>query len=94
MKAKEVTRLLNCTHTTLHNYVKSGQLKLNKILPNGYYDYNKKSVLALMSKLYSKDTSNCVIIITNGNKFTFEVEKDTINKILEIIKQSQSDFPL
>ena len=45
-----------------------------------------------MSKMYSKDTSNCVIIITNGNKFTFEVEKDTINKILEIIKQSQSDF--
>ena len=43
MKAKEVIKLLNCTHTTLHNYVKSGQLKLNKILPNGYYDYNKKS---------------------------------------------------
>jgi putative resolvase len=46
MKSKEVLTLLKITRVTLWSYVKSGKIIANK-LPNGYYDYDRDSVLKL-----------------------------------------------
>jgi len=43
MKSKDVLKLLNVSRVTLTSYVKKGLIKVTK-LPNGYYDYDDKSV--------------------------------------------------
>jgi putative resolvase len=48
MKSKEVLTMLKITRVTLWSYVKSGKIIANK-LPNGYYDYDRDSVLKLAS---------------------------------------------
>jgi putative resolvase len=48
MKSKEVLSLLKITRVTLWSYVKSGKISVIK-LPNGYYDYDRDSVLKLSS---------------------------------------------
>ena len=48
MKSHEVLRLLKITRPTLTKYVKTGIIK-TKTLPNGRYDYDKQSVMALFN---------------------------------------------
>jgi len=48
MKAHEVLSLLKISRPTLTKYVKTGVIKV-KTLPNGLYDYDKQSVMALFN---------------------------------------------
>ena len=48
MKSHEVLKLLKITRPTLTKYVKTGIIKV-KTLPNGQYDYDKQSVMALFN---------------------------------------------
>lgn len=65
MKAKEVLKLLKVTRPTLCKYVKEGKL-LVKTLPNGFYDYDKKSVYALFDKTLERvDVLYCRVSTTN-----------------------------
>lgn len=49
MKAKEVLNTLRVTRVTLHRYLKNG--KITAKLINGRYDYDAKSVYALINKI-------------------------------------------
>ena len=44
MKPKEVLKLLNCSYTTLNNYVKKGKLKYSES-SGKRHDYDDSSVL-------------------------------------------------
>lgn len=48
MKSKEVLNLLKISRPTLTKYVKNGTIKV-KVMPNGLYDYDKQSVMALFN---------------------------------------------
>ena len=36
MKVKDAQKLLNVSRATVHNWIRSGKLKLNRVLQNGY----------------------------------------------------------
>lgn len=55
MKAKEVLKLLKVTRPTLCKYVADGRLTATK-QHNGFYDYNEKSVYALLNKNIPRKT--------------------------------------
>lgn len=48
MKSKEVLNLLKISRPTITKYVKNGTIKV-KTMPNGLYDYDKASVMALFN---------------------------------------------
>ena len=48
MRSREVLALLRITRPTLTKYVKTGVIKVTK-MPNGQYDYDKKSVMAFFN---------------------------------------------
>ena len=48
MKSKEVLTLLKISRPTLTKYVKTGVIKVTT-LPNGLYDYDKQSVMAMFN---------------------------------------------
>jgi putative resolvase len=50
MKAKDVMKTLNICRTTLYHYVKNGSIKYT-VLPNGYYNYDEKSVFSFKNKI-------------------------------------------
>ena len=43
MKVKDAQKLLNVSRATVHNWIRSGKLKLNRVLQNGYMDINDES---------------------------------------------------
>lgn len=49
MKAKEVLKLLDISRITLCTYVRKGYIKTT-LLPNGYYDYDSKSVYDFLGR--------------------------------------------
>lgn len=55
MKAKEVLKLLRCSRPSLTKYLKQGKLKA-KLLDNGYYDYEEKSVYDFLNKDINRKT--------------------------------------
>lgn len=55
MKAKEVLKLLRCSRPSLTKYLKQGKLKA-KLLDNGYYDYEEKSVYDFLNKDIKRKT--------------------------------------
>ena len=79
MKAKQVLQMLDISRVTLHNYVKSGKIKVT-LLPNGYYDYDEQSVLSLISI----DTRKNIIY---ARVSTHKQSKDLIRQV-----QSIQDF--
>ena len=44
MKAKDAIKILNCSRSTLTNWLKSGVLRLARTLPNGYREIDDASV--------------------------------------------------
>lgn len=47
MKAKEVKKILDVTHQTLHNYIKSGLIRFTKV-NNNHYIYNDDDVYKII----------------------------------------------
>ena len=78
MKAKDVMNLLNISRSTLYLYHRDGKIK-GKKLDNGYYDYDKQSILKLMKS----DTRNDVIysrVSTYKQKKGLQIQIDKIKK--------------
>jgi len=78
MKAKEVLSLLKISRVTLWSYTKSGKIKTTK-LDNGYYDYDRTSVLKLIK---SDNRYNAIYARVSTNKQS----KDLDNQVKRIQK--------
>lgn len=86
MKAKIARELLDCTYTTLHNYVKSGKLKLEENAMSKQQEYDDESVYQLMDKMKGKKTfHNKVMLFLNNHRYEFVLDRVIINKILDLI---------
>ena len=85
MKPKDARKLLNCSYTTLHNYVKSGKIKLSNI-PGKQQDYDEESVVNLYNRrLNTEKINNTVHIFLNNQKYEFKANYDLIKKIFTLI---------
>ena len=57
MRAKEATKILNCSNSTLANWIRSGKLKLRAVLSNGYRDIDDDSVYEAAAEFYRPSQS-------------------------------------
>lgn len=78
MKSKDALRILNISRVTLWSYVKSGKIKVTK-LPNGYYDYDDKSVFDFVGH-------NAKINITYARVSTNKQKNDLVRQN-DLLKQ-------
>ena len=86
MKAKMAKELLGCTYTTLHNYVKSGKLKLCESPMTKQQEYDDTSVYALVDKVYGgKTLHNEIVLFLNNKRYQFKLDRIIVNKILDLI---------
>ena len=81
MKAKDVMNLLNISRSTLYLYHRDGKIK-GKKLDNGYYDYDKQSILKLMKS----DTRNDVIYSRVSTYKQKKIYKHKLIKLKNIVK--------
>ena len=92
MKPKEAKKLLNCSYTTLHNYVKSGKIKCVK---TDYKQqiYDDQSVLKLYDEINAINIklNNTIHIFINNNKYEFNLNKNIIEKIFDVISKELSE---
>lgn len=78
MKAKEVLKLLRCSRPSLTKYLKQGKLKA-KLLDNGYYDYEEKSVYDFLNK----DINRKIVIYA---RVSTKKQKDDLQNQIELLK--------
>jgi len=73
MKACKVLERLSITRRTLSNYVKSGKIRVEKLV-NGFYEYDDEDVYKLESDIVKPN--RIVICHTSGKtEFTFMPEQ-------------------
>ena len=71
MRAREAKRILKCSYTTLHNYVKQGKLKAIDV-GKKYAQYDDDSVQQLATSIYGDVESKFKVAITKfGNTAIF-----------------------
>lgn len=78
MKAKEVLKLLRCSRPSLTKYLKQGKLKA-KLLDNGYYDYEEKSVYDFLNK----DINRKIVIYA---RVSTKKQKNDLKNQIELLK--------
>ena len=83
MKAKDVMNLLNISRSTLYLYHRDGKIN-GKKFDNGYYDYDKQSILKLMKS----DTRSDVIY---SRVSTYKQKKDLQTQIDKIKKYCKNN---
>ena len=79
MKAHEVLRLLKISRPTLTKYVKTGIIKV-KTLPNGQYDYDKQSVMALFNDGIPLSTYIYARVSTHKQKADLENQIESLKR--------------
>lgn len=79
MKAKEVLKLLRCSRPSLTKYLKQGKLKA-KLLDNGYYDYDEKSVYDFLNKDISRKTVIYARVSTKKQKNDLKNQIELLKK--------------
>ena len=85
MRAREAKRILRCSYTTLHNYVKQGKLKAVDV-GKKYAQYDDDSVQQLATSIYGDVEPKFKVTITKfGNISTFVLDERIVNKILDFI---------
>ena len=77
MKSKEVLSLLRITRPTLTKYVKSGLIGITP-KHNGQYDYDEKSVYALLNKNVERKTYIYSRVSTSKQKSDLQNQIDTL----------------
>jgi len=89
MKVKEAQKILNVSRATVHNWIKTGKLKLNKVLTNGYMDINDESVYDCIASTYEpSEKKNRIIIFTDDEKvIKFEPSPEITRRITEYLAQ-------
>ena len=87
MRIKNAARILNVSHATVHNWIKSGKLKLNKVLPNGYRDIDEESVYEAVASTYEPDSGKNRIIIfrSDGSMLKFDPSDKIVDRIVEYL---------
>ncbi len=80
MKSKDAAKLLNCTHTTLHNYVKNGKIAARK-LDNGYWEYDDDSVCKMIGEFRQMPEGH-VVIRTGRTIKEFDVSSASAQNII------------
>ncbi len=83
MKAKEVMELLRISRSTLNRLRWENKIKVNK-LPNGYYDYDEKSVYEYLLKTTGKPVKRKTVLYARVS--TNKQRRDLENQ-LELLKQ-------
>ena len=85
MRAREAKRILRCSYTTLHNYVKKGKLKALDV-GNQIAQYDDDSVHQLATSLFGDLEPKFKVTVTKyGNTSTFILDEIIVNKILDYI---------
>lgn len=79
MKAKEVLSILRITRPTLTKYVKNGTIKV-QVLPNGRYDYDKKSVYDFLNKNVDRKTVLYCRVSTQKQKQDLKNQEDLLKQ--------------
>lgn len=77
MKAKEVLKLLRVTRPTLTSYVQRGLITGTR-LPNGFYDYDEDSVLALAGITAERGSAVYARVSTAKQKNDLQNQIDTV----------------
>lgn len=87
MKPAQAKKILGCSYTTLHNYVKQGKLKLAKNnLSDKHQEYDDASVYDLSTKIHgSRNMNNMVVIYRDNERFELKLNKMIIDKIIDVI---------
>lgn len=83
MKAKEVMELLRISRSTLNRLRWENKIKVNK-LPNGFYDYDEKSVYEYLLKTTGKPVKRKTVLYARVS--TNKQRRDLENQ-LELLKQ-------
>ena len=85
MRAREAKRILKCSYTTLHNYVKTGKIKPLDV-GNQISQYDDDSVHQLATSLFGDLEPKFKVTVTKyGNTSTFVLDERIVNKILDYI---------
>ena len=85
MRAREAKRLLKCSYTTLHNYLKQGKIKALNV-GNKVTQYDDDSVQQLATSLFGDIEPKFKVTVTKfGNTSTFVLDEHIVNKILDYI---------
>lgn len=85
MRAREAKKILKCSYTTLHNYLKQGKIKSLDV-GNKTVQYDDDSVHQLATSIYGDVEPKFKVEITKyGNKSVFVLDERIVNKILDYI---------
>ena len=89
MKTNEAMRILNCSRATVHNWIKNGKLRLNKILPNGYRDIEDASVYEAVASTYepSSPLNRIVMFMKDGRRKVFNPCDVDMRKIFDYLEE-------
>jgi predicted site-specific integrase-resolvase len=84
MKARKVLDRLNITRRTLNNYVKTGKIRVEKLV-NGFYEYDDEDVYRLESDVVKP---NRIIIYHSSGRTEFTFSHEQLPSLVSLI----SDF--
>lgn len=85
MKAKEAMRLLGVSKMTLHNYVKTGKIKIDKKINSRNIVYNNESVYKFANEIQSCNAGR-IIFNFNGKTIEIKMTNNLVKKILKILR--------
>lgn len=88
MKASEVRKLLNCSYSTLDNYVKRGLLKTNGDDASRKRDYEENSVYALYDQKFGTRKWDGKMVLGIGNqRIEFVLPREILNEVLDLVNR-------
>lgn len=92
MRIGEAARILNVSHATVHNWIRSGKLRLNKVLPNGYRDIDEESVYEAIASTYEPDTpvNRIIIFRKDGSVLKFSPSDADTERVAEYLSAVKS----
>lgn len=83
MRPAEAKKILQCSYTTLHNYVKTGKLKLIQTTSK-QHNYDDQSVYQLANSLHNN--TNRLSLFLNGNTIILELTPDIFSRIISCLQ--------
>lgn len=86
MSPKQAKTLLNCSYTTLANYVKKGILTRTINPINGYSTYDSDEIYAIRNQIQNTKTYEIVLKINSHSVKSAIVTKQLFDEILERLK--------
>ena len=90
MKVKDAMKILGCSRATIHNWLKSGALKLARTLPNGYREIDDMSVYEAAERVYGPSTPENRIVVFKKGKMPkiFSPDDSITEKVIEFLSRT------